>query len=302
MTEAYVTTDLPLPNKRTGKVRDLYDLKLPSGEDGVLIVATDRVSVFDVVLQNGIPGKGVMLTKISTFWFDYFNGKYRHHLVSTDPRDIEGLGDSQRSELQGRIMICRKSRVVPVECIVRGYLTGTGYKDYLRTGEVCGIALPAGLENSSRIDEPIFTPSTKAEQGHDQNVSFEESCRVAGEPLMQEIRQISLGIYNEGREYARARGIIIADTKFEFGQEGDDPAPVLIDEVLTPDSSRFWPAEDWAPGREQNSFDKQYVRNYTEELVAKGEWDKEYPGPALPDSIIENTLKRYQEAYDRLTA
>jgi phosphoribosylaminoimidazole-succinocarboxamide synthase len=300
MSDAILATDLPLANKRTGKVRDLYDLTLTDGSEGILIIATDRVSVFDVVLENGIPGKGVLLTQISKFWFDYFTGDYTHHLVSTDPADIEGLSDAQRADLEGRIMICRKSEVVPIECIVRGYLTGSGYKDYLKTGEVCGISLPAGMTNSDRIESPIFTPSTKPEVGHDENISFEVACDLVGQDVMNEIRDISMGIYSKGREFARERGIIIADTKFEFGW-GKDREIVLIDEVLTPDSSRFWPADDWEPGREQNSFDKQYVRNYTETLVAAGEWNKEYPGPKLPDEVIENTLSRYDEALRRLT-
>jgi len=300
--EALLRTDLSLPNKRTGKVRDLYDLTLPNGDDGLLIIATDRVSVFDVVLENGIPGKGAMLTKISKFWFDYFSGRYKHHLASTNPRDIAGLSEQDYAMLDGRIMICRKSKVVPVECIVRGYLTGSGFKDYLKTGEVCGIALPKGMVNSDRIDEPVFTPSTKAESGHDENISFEESCRVAGTELMEAIRYRSIAIYNEGRTYAGERGILIADTKFEFGLEPGSDEPVLIDEVLTPDSSRFWPADDWRPGEEQNSFDKQFVRNFTEGLVAKGLWDKEAPGPALPAEVIEQTLVRYDQAYQKLMA
>ena len=300
MHEALTTTDLPLPNKRTGKVRDLYDLTLPDGSEGILIIATDRVSVFDVVLGNGIPGKGVLLTRISSFWFDFFADDCPHHLVSTDPADIEGLDASQRSALEGRIMICRKSRVIPVECIVRGYLTGSGYKDYLKTGEVCGIPLPAGLTNSDKIKSPIFTPSTKPEQGHDENISFEAACEAVGQDVMQQIRHKSLLIYEKGRDYAAERGIIIADTKFEFGQ--DDAGEItLIDEVMTPDSSRFWPAAEWQPGGEQNSFDKQYVRNYTETLVARGEWNKEYPGPSLPEEVIANTIARYEEALRRLT-
>ena len=301
MPDALVTTDLPLPNKRTGKVRDLYDLKLADGSDGILIVATDRVSVFDVVLANGIPGKGVLLTRISKFWFDLLGDEYPHHLVSTNPADIEGLDEHQCSLLEGRIMICRKSRVIPIECIVRGYLTGSGYKDYLKTGAVCGISLPEGLVNSSKIETPIFTPSTKPEEGHDENITFDDACDLVGEPVMQRLREISLGIYTRGRKHAAERGIIIADTKMEFGlNESGDIS--LIDEVLTPDSSRFWPASDWEPGREQDSFDKQYVRNYTETLVAKGEWDKEYPGPSLPEEVIENTLARYEEALSRLTS
>lgn len=301
MSKAVVITNLPLANKRQGKVRDLYDLTLPGGGEGVLIIATDRISVFDVVLANGIPDKGVMLTKISTFWFNYFQGKFNHHLVSTDANDIPGISAEDKAMLQGRIMICRKSKVVPIESIVRGYLTGSGWKDYQKTGSVCGIALPAGMQNSSKIDQPIFTPSSKAETGHDENISFDQACALVGADLMGKIRDESLLIYTTARDYAAERGIIIADTKFEFGLEGDSNEPVLIDEVLTPDSSRFWPADEWQAGREQNSFDKQYVRNYTQTLVDRGEWNKEYPAPALPDEVIENTLARYQEAYDRLT-
>ncbi len=302
MTTLVMNTDLPLPNKRSGKVRDLYDMTLPDGTDGILIVASDRVSVFDVVLENGIPGKGILLTRVSRFWFDFFADSIKHHLVSTDPADIEGLTGDQRAMLEGRIMICRKTNVVPVECIVRGYLTGSGFKDYQNTGKVCGITLPGGMVNSDRIDEPIFTPSTKADEGHDENISFDEACGLVGGTLMQNIREKSLRIYKTGREYARERGIIIADTKFEFGLEAGSDEPVLIDEVLTPDSSRFWPADNWEPGREQNSFDKQYVRNYTQELVDAGRWNKEYPGPALPDDVINNTIARYKEALSRLTA
>ena len=301
MSKAVVSTNLPLANKRQGKVRDLYDLTLPGGGEGVLIIATDRISVFDVVLANGIPDKGVMLTKISTFWFNYFQGKFNHHLVSTDANDIPGISAEDKAMLQGRIMICRKSKVVPIESIVRGYLTGSGWKDYQKTGSVCGIALPAGMQNSSKIDQPIFTPSSKAETGHDENISFDQACALVGADLMGKIRDESLLIYTTARDYAAERGIIIADTKFEFGLEGDSNEPVLIDEVLTPDSSRFLPADEWQAGREQNSFDKQYVRNYTQTLVDRGEWNKEYPAPALPDEVIENTMARYQEAYDRLT-
>lgn len=300
MSEAVVTTNLPLPNKRTGKVRDLYDLVLPDGSAGVLIIATDRVSVFDVVLANGIPGKGILLTQISKFWFDFFADEFVHHLVSTDPADIPGITDDQQRLLAGRIMICRKSAVVPVECVVRGYLTGSGYKDYQRTGEVCGIELQDGLINSDRLTEAIFTPSTKADEGHDENISYDLACKLVGAELMDQIRENSMSIYEQGADYALERGIIIADTKFEFGLDADGEL-VLIDEVLTPDSSRFWPADDWQPGREQDSFDKQYVRNYTETLVARGEWDKEYPGPLLPEEVIDNTITRYEEALRRLT-
>jgi len=197
-------------------------------------------------------------------------------------------------------MICRKSRVIPIECVVRGYLTGSGYKDYLKTGEVYGIQLPAGMTNSDKIAEPIFTPSTKADEGHDENISFEAACDVVGSDVMNEVRKISIAVYEKGRDYALNRGIIIADTKFEFGWDASGQI-VLIDEVLTPDSSRFWPADDWQPGSEQNSFDKQYVRNFTETLVAEGSWNKEYPGPSLPDDVIANTISRYEEALHRLT-
>ncbi|MDZ7686927.1 MAG: phosphoribosylaminoimidazolesuccinocarboxamide synthase [Gammaproteobacteria bacterium] len=301
MADPLMQTDLPLANKRQGKVRDVYDAPLPDGSDGVLIVATDRISVFDVVLANGIPGKGKLLTQIAKFWFDFFGDAVNHHLVSTRAADVAGLSDAQREALDGRIMLCRKTDVIPVECIVRGYLTGTGWKEYQRTGTVCGIELPPALVNSSEIEQPIFTPSTKPEEGHDENISFERACEIAGRPLMETIRSRSLDIYMGAREYARGRGIIIADTKMEFGLVPGSDDPMLIDELLTPDSSRFWPADDWEPGREQNSFDKQYVRNYTETLVDKGEWDKSYPGPSLPDDVIENTIARYQEAYDRLS-
>lgn len=302
MSQTVMSTDLPLPNKRTGKVRDLYDLTLPDGKEGILIIASDRVSAFDVVLENGIPGKGIMLTKISSFWFDFFNERFNHHLISTDTADIDGLTDEQRSSLDGRIMICRKTSVVPIECIVRGYLTGSGWKDYQKDGQVCGIDLPEGMLNSSKIEQPIFTPSTKADLGHDENISFDEACDIAGSELMKRIRDISLSLYESARDHAGERGIILADTKFEFGHDSESGEVILIDEIFTPDSSRFWPADEWEPGREQNSFDKQYVRNYLEELVAEGKWDKKYPGPRLPEAVITNTYQRYEEAYNRLTS
>jgi phosphoribosylaminoimidazole-succinocarboxamide synthase len=299
MSNALVSTNLPLKNKRTGKVRDLYDLKLKDGSDGILIIATDRISAFDVVLANGIPGKGVALTQISKFWFDHFQNDVKHHLISMDPADIEGLSDAERDSLIGRIMICRKTEVVPVECIVRGYLTGSGWLDYQKNGQLCGIELPVGMVNSDKIEQPIFTPSTKAETGHDENISFAEACDVAGVELMERIKELSLHIYTRARDYAAEKGIIIADTKFEFGLLAGEP--ILIDEVLTPDSSRFWPASEWLPGREQNSFDKQYIRNYLLELVAAGDWDKKYPGPSLPEEVIRVSLERYLEAGKRIT-
>ena len=297
MQQALTTTNLPLQGKRTGKVRDLYDLPLPDGSEGLLIVTTDRVSVFDVVLANGIPGRGQLLTQISKFWLERLNCP--HHLLSTDPQDIPGLSAEQRQALEGRCMLCQKTEVAPIECIVRGYLTGSGFKDYQQTGEVCGIPLPPGLVNSSRIDEPIFTPSTKAETGHDQNISFAEAAELVGPAVMEQLRDLSLSLYAKGRDHALERGIIIADTKFEFGWNAQREL-LLIDEALTPDSSRFWPADEWRPGQEQNSFDKQIVRNYAEGLVQTGKWNKEPPGPALPDEVIQRTQARYQEALDRL--
>ena len=246
---ALLTTALSLPNRRQGKVRDLYDVTLPNGDEGLLSVATDRVSVFDVVLENGIPGKGIMLTTLSSFWFDYFSEQFKHHLVSTDVNDVPGLTEIERDLLRGRIMLCRKARVLPVECIVRGYLTGSGLKDYEQSGMVCGIPLRAGLINSDALDEPLFTPSTKADTGHDENISYEEACRVAGESERAQVQATAMQIYEEGRRYALERGVIIADTKFEFGILPGEETPILIDEVLTPDSSRFWPAADWRPGK-----------------------------------------------------
>ena len=302
MSTALMTTDLPLENRRTGKIRDLYDLTLKDGSAGILIVASDRISAFDVVLENGIPGKGVVLTQISKFWFDLFSSEVNHHLISVDSADIEGLSEDERQAIDGRIMICKKTRVVPVECIVRGYLTGSGWVDYQKTGKLCGIQLPAGMVNCDRIDTPLFTPSTKAEEGHDENISFEQACETAGEELMNKIRDLSINIYAKARAYAADKGIIIADTKFEFGVFEGSTEPVLIDEVLTPDSSRFWPANDWQPGREQDSFDKQYVRNYLLKLVDAGQWDKQYPGPSLPEDVVNNTYSRYRQACNQLTS
>ncbi len=298
---AVMATDLPLANKRNGKVRDVYDMRLPDGSDGVLIVATDRVSAFDVVLGNGLPGKGVMLTQISKFWFDYFDGQIVHHLVSTDAEQVPGLSAAQVEQMRGRVMICRKSEVVPIECVARGYLAGSGFKDYGETGSVCGIELPAGLRNGDQLPAPIFTPATKADTGHDENISFAAGAALIGEARMQWLSDTTLWLYGAAREYAAERGIILADTKFEFGVAAGGAQPILIDEIFTPDSSRFWPQDQWQPGREQDSFDKQIVRNYLEGVVAKGQWDKTPPGPMLPDDVMEKTLGRYLEAYERLT-
>ncbi|MDH3642198.1 MAG: phosphoribosylaminoimidazolesuccinocarboxamide synthase [Gammaproteobacteria bacterium] len=301
MTQALLETNLSLPNHRSGKVRDLYDVTLADGEPALLIIATDRISAFDVVMSNGLPGKGVVLTQISKFWFDHFAGEVEHHLLSTDVADVPGLSAQERDQLAGRIMLCRKTEVVPIECIARGYITGSGWKDYQRSGAVCGIELPTGLRNSDRLAEPLFTPSTKAETGHDENISFEEGVSVVGRELMEWLGETTLSLYGRARDYALERGIILADTKFEFGRLPGQDTPLLIDEIFTPDSSRFWPADQWHPGREQPSFDKQIVRNYLETVVEAGEWDKTPPGPVLPEEVVEKSLGRYLEAYELLT-
>jgi phosphoribosylaminoimidazole-succinocarboxamide synthase len=301
MQDALLETRLGLPNRRSGKVRDLYDVSLTDGSDALLIVATDRISAFDVVMANGLPGKGIILTQISKFWFDFVGDSIAHHLLSTEPADVPGLTAGERALLVGRMMLCRRTEVVPVECIARGYITGSGWKDYQATGAVCGLPLPAGLRNSDRLPEPLFTPSTKAASGHDQNISFEEGVRQVGLARMTFLRDATLGLYARARDYALTRGIILADTKFEFGMLPGAEHPILIDEILTPDSSRFWPADQWQPGGEQPSFDKQIVRNYLETLVAAGQWDKTPPGPRLPDDVVRRSLSRYQEAFQRLT-
>ena len=301
MAEAVLTTALALSNKRTGKVRDLYDVTLADGRDALLIVATDRISAFDVVLGNGLPGKGIVLTQISKFWFDYFADRVNHHLISTDVDDVPGLTDGQRGAIRNHIMLCEKTSVIPIECIARGYITGSGWKDYQATGAVCGIKLPDGLHNSDRLETPLFTPSTKAASGHDENISFAEGAEQIGDELMGWLKKTTLELYQSASDHAAACGIILADTKFEFGQLGNSAEPLLIDEIFTPDSSRFWPADDWEPGREQESFDKQIVRNYLETLVDVGQWDKTPPGPELPPEIVEKSLGRYLEAYERLT-
>ncbi len=301
MKNALLETNLSLPNPRSGKVRDLYDVTLEDGTEALLIVATDRISAFDVVLQNGLPGKGVVLTQISRFWFDHFADRFPHHLISTDVKDVPGLSADERAALANRIMLCRKTQVVPIECIARGYITGSGWKDYQRSGAVCGIELPPGLVNSDRLEAPLFTPSTKADTGHDENISFEQGAEIVGEDLMRWLEQATLELYTSARDYALERGIILADTKFEFGIVEAGQPPLLIDEIFTPDSSRFWPADEWQPGREQPSFDKQIVRNYLETVVAEGVWDKTPPGPTLPDEVVERGIARYLEAYERLT-
>ncbi len=304
---AVMTTDLPLPGKRQGKVRDIYQCKTKDGKDALLIIASDRLSAFDVVMPNGPAGKGITLTQISKFWFDMVAQKLAdqldHHLISTDPADVAGLTDEQVTQLCGRVMVGRRCKVVPIECVVRGYLAGSGWKEYQKSQTICGIPLPPGLKQCAKLPTPIFTPSTKADEGHDENISFEQACEVAGTELMTRLRDLSLAIYQMGHDHAAKQGIILADTKFEFGLpiDSDSGTPILIDEVLTPDSSRFWPADDYAVGRDQASFDKQYVRNYLQELVDMGRWNKTPPGPVLPDEILSNTMKKYLEACERLT-
>ena len=275
---------------RRGKVRDVYDLG-----DRLLIVATDRLSAFDVVLPTGIPDKGRVLTQLSLFWFSLLGDVVPNHVLTADvsryPRELQEFAP----QLEERSMIVRKTQPLPVECVVRGHITGSGWKDYKATGAVCGIPLPEGLRESDRLIPAIFTPSTKAEVGHDENIAFAEVERLVGKDRADEVRRVSLAIYERGRARAEERGILLADTKLEFGVE--DGRLVWIDEALTPDSSRFWPSDAYQPGRGQPSFDKQYVRDYLEGLS----WDKRPPGPALPPEVVARTREKYREAYSRIT-
>ncbi len=278
------------PDSR-GKVRDLYDLG-----DTLLIVASDRISAFDVVLPDDIPYKGEVLTKLSLFWFDLLEDIVPNHLLSADIADLPRQFAPHAEWLCGRFMLVKKARVFPVECIVRGYLAGSGWKEYQASGTVCGIDLPAGLRESGRLDRPIFTPSTKAEIGtHDENISFERAAEIVGADHAEALRETSIAVYSAARDHAAARGVLIADTKFEFGLV--DGALTLVDEVLTPDSSRFWPADEYASGRGQASFDKQYVRDWLQESG----WDKNPPAPALPADIVRGTSERYIQAYELIT-
>lgn len=281
-----------LPLLARGKVRDIYAV----GDDHLLIVTTDRLSAFDVVLPEPIPGKGAVLTSVSNFWFRQTRNIIPNHLAEKTLAEV--LPDAaERAEVEGRAIVVRKLTALPVESIVRGYLIGSGWKDYQRTGRVSGIELPAGLQLAERLPEPIFTPSTKAAVGdHDENIDFSQACELLGTDLATQVRDVSLRIYTTCAAYARERGIIIADTKFEFGLDPTGKL-VLIDEVLTPDSSRFWPADTYAPGSSPASFDKQFVRDYLETL----DWDKTAPGPGLPDEIITQTAEKYREAEARLT-
>jgi len=291
MNEPILQLDLPgIKKVRSGKVREVFDLG-----DAFLLVATDRISAFDCVMPNGIPRKGEVLTQVSHFWFEKFSSLVPNHLLAKSndplPKNLQPFAD----KLARRSMIVKKAQPLAIECIVRGYLSGSGWKEYKKLQTVCGIQLPAGLAESAELPEPIFTPSTKAESGHDENISFDEACQIVGKEIATQARDLSLKIYKAGRDYARQRGIIIADTKFEFGiYEGK---LILIDEVLTPDSSRFWPANEYKPGKGQPSFDKQFVRDYLETL----DWNKQPPAPALPKEVVEKTTEKYLEAFEKLT-
>ena len=278
-----------LPHIYSGKVRDIYD----AGDNRLLMVTSDRLSAFDVVMAEPIPEKGRVLTAMSAFWFEKFQGLVGSHLISTSLDDCPSA--AQRNDWQGRIMLCRKAEMLPIECIVRGYLTGSAWKEYKANGTMHGQALPAGLLESAQLPEPVFTPSTKAAEGHDENISFEAAVDLMGADLAERARSVALELYTKGAEWAAARGILIADTKFELGLI--DGELVLCDEVLTPDSSRFWPAESWKPGSTPPSFDKQPVRDYLDGL----DWNKQPPAPPLPAEVVDSTSARYVDAYERIT-
>ena len=273
-----------------GKVRDVYELG-----DKLLVVATDRLSAFDVVMREGIPDKGRVLTQLSCFWFNPIQDEFRHHFISANVADYPAELHPFADQLEGRSMLVEKAKTFPIECVVRGYLVGSGWKEYRANGSVCGIKLPAGLQEASRLETPIFTPSTKAEVGHDENITWEETVARIGNDAAGKLRDLSLKLYSKGREFAEGRGIIIADTKFEWGLKNDQI--ILIDEVLTPDSSRFWPQDEYAQGKSQPSFDKQFVRDYLESL----KWNKQPPPPPLPLEVVEKTSEKYREAYRLLT-
>jgi len=304
--DAVVATELPgLPPPRRGKVRDVYDLGT-----ALLLVATDRISAYDHVLEPGIPGKGQILTQLSSFWFEHLGTILGHHLLATEVEDFPARLQRHAALLRGRSVLVKKARVVPFECVARGYLAGSGLRDYRARGEVCGQGLPAGLRRAERLPQPLFTPATKAEEGHDENVDFTVLAEALGEPLAARLRDLTLRLYESGASHAAERGLILADTKFELGfpatgstadetpwRQRNPDALMLVDEALTPDSSRYWDAELWRPGAEPPSFDKQYVRNW---LDASG-WDRESPPPPLPPEVVAGTLERYREAFRRLT-
>jgi phosphoribosylaminoimidazole-succinocarboxamide synthase len=287
-------SDLPgLPPPRRGKVRDVYDLG-----DTLLIVASDRLSAYDHVLQPGIPGKGKILNQLSTFWFSRLAGRVPHHLLAIDPADFPAAVAPFRDQLRGRAVLARKARVVPFECVARGYLAGSGFREYKAAGQICGLDLPPGLDRASRLPHPLFTPATKAETGHDENVAFEAVAAALGPDLAATLRDLTLDLYRLGASLAAEKDLLLADTKFEFGFSTDGANELLlIDEVLTPDSSRYWDVTSWKPGQEPASFDKQFVRNWLDESG----WDKESPPPVLPDEVVLETRERYIEAFRRLT-
>jgi phosphoribosylaminoimidazole-succinocarboxamide synthase len=289
MSTPLLQSEIPGLPCRRGKVRDVYDLG-----DKLVIVATDRISAFDWVLPSGIPDKGRILSQLTLFWLDFL--KVPNHLISTDVSAMGQAFATQKDVLQGRSMLVRKASVVPFECVVRGYLAGSGWKEYKKQGTVCGIPLPAGLVECQQLPTPIFTPSTKAETGHDENISYEKMVESTGPKLAGELRERSLDVYKRAETYAKSRGIILADTKFEWGQMPDGSL-ILIDEVLTPDSSRFWPKDSYQPGKNPPSFDKQFVRDWLETTT----WDKNSAPPKLPDDVVTNTRAKYVEAYEKLT-
>ena len=291
MNRVITTTSLPgVDLVARGKVRDVYSV----GED-LLIIATDRISAFDCILPQGIPGKGRVLTLMSLFWFDYLRGIVPNHLITANVDEYPARLRAYRDQIESRSMLVRRCRMEPVECVARGYVSGSGWKDYRQTGAICGIPLPAGLRESDRLPEPIFTPASKAESGHDENVSFEAVVQTTGPETAALLRDLTLRIYARAAEHAASRGIILADTKFEFGWYGDEL--LLADEVLTPDSSRYWPRDEYKPGGPQKSFDKQFVRDYLETL----DWNKQPPAPPLPDDVIAKTSDKYHEAYRLIT-
>ncbi|MCU0250077.1 MAG: phosphoribosylaminoimidazolesuccinocarboxamide synthase [Vicinamibacterales bacterium] len=296
MKEAVVETRLEgLIPFRQGKVRDLYEVG-----DHLLIVATDRISAFDYILATGIPDKGAVLNQLSAFWFGLTADVVRNHVITTDTAEYPEPARRHAAILQGRSMLVQRTRPLAIECVVRGYLSGSGWKEYLKTGRVCGIELPAGLRESDRLPHPIFTPSTKAESGHDVNITEAEAAAIVGADVFRDVRDLSVEVYRRGAAHAEQLGIIVADTKFEFGlvdTPGKPPGLMLIDEVLTPDSSRFWPADQYAPGGAQPSYDKQYVRDYLEQIG----WNKQPPAPGLPPDVVAKTREKYVEAYRRLT-
>lgn len=285
---ALLRCDLPGIPVRRGKVRDVFDFG-----DRLLVVATDRISAFDWVFPTGIPDKGRILSGISAMWFARLG--VPHHLLSTNPADLPLPAEADLPSLAGRSMVVRKARVVPIECVARGYLAGSGWKEYQERGTVCGQPLSPGLRNCERLPQPIFTPATKAESGHDENIPFERMCEIVGRPLSERLRDLTLTLYARGAEYAELKGLILADTKFEFGETPDGDL-LLIDEALTPDSSRYWPADSYRPGSNPPSFDKQFVRDWVE----RSGWDKNSPPPELPDEVVERTREKYVEAYRRL--